>query len=57
MKRFYDDFKDHVNKIVNYEMKPMDPLTDEEKASYENNKYVISVKKNSVLIIKVKYTN
>ena len=36
MKRFCDDLKDHVNRIINYEMKPMDPLTDEEKASYEN---------------------
>ena len=36
MKRFCDELKDHVNRIINYEMKSMDPLIDEEKASYEN---------------------
>ena len=36
MKRFCDDLKKHVTRITNYEMKPMDPLTEEEKESYEN---------------------
>ena len=31
MKRFCDDLKEHVTKITNYEMKPMDSLTEEEK--------------------------
>ena len=29
MKRFCDDLKEHVTRITNYEMKPMDPLTEE----------------------------
>ena len=33
MKRFCDDLKEHVIRISNYEMKPMDPLTEEEKES------------------------
>ena len=36
MKRFCDDLKEHVTRIVIYEMKPMDPLTEEEKKSYKN---------------------
>ena len=36
MKRFCDDLKKHVTRIVNYEMKPMIALTEEEKKSYEN---------------------
>ena len=36
MKRFCDDLKEHVTRIVNYEMKPMDILTEEEKESYKN---------------------
>ena len=36
MKRFCNDFKEHVIRIVNYETKPMDPLTEEEKESYKN---------------------
>ena len=31
MKRLCDDLKKHVTRITNYEMKPMDPLTEEEK--------------------------
>ena len=38
MKRFCADLKDHIAIITNYEMKPMDPLTEEEKESYENQK-------------------
>ena len=38
MKRFCADLKEHVTRITNYEMKPMDPLTEEEKESYENQK-------------------
>ena len=35
MKKFCDDLKEHVNRIINFETKPMIPLTDEEKESYE----------------------
>ena len=38
MKRFCVDLKERVTKITNYEMKPMDPLTEDEKESYENQK-------------------
>ena len=38
MKRFCDDLKEHVTKITNYEMKPMDPLTEDKEESYENQK-------------------
>ena len=33
MKRFCNDLKGHVTRVTNYEMKPMDPLTEEEKES------------------------
>ena len=36
MKRFCDDLKEHVTRITNYEMKPMDPLTEEEEEFYKN---------------------
>ena len=36
MKRFCNDLKEHVTRITNYEMKPMDLLTEEEKESYKN---------------------
>ena len=36
MKRFCDDLNEHITRISNYEMKPMDLLTKEEKESYEN---------------------
>ena len=36
MKKFCDDLKEHINRIINFEMKPMTPLTDEEKESHEN---------------------
>ena len=36
MKRFCDDLKEHAIRIINYETKPMDPLTEEEKESYKN---------------------
>ena len=42
MKRFCADLKEHVTRITNYEMKPMNPLTEEEKESYESQ----NVKKN-----------
>ena len=45
MKRFCDDLKKHVTRIANYEMKPMDPLTEEEKESCKNQELCyISVK-------------
>ena len=36
MKRFCDDLKEHLTRITNYEMKTMDPLTEEEKESNKN---------------------
>ena len=36
MKRFSNDLKEHVIRIINYEMKPKGPLTEEEKESYKN---------------------
>ena len=36
MKRFCDDLKGHVIRITNYEVKPMDLLTEEEEESYKN---------------------
>ena len=36
MKRFCDDLKEHLTRITNYEVKPMDLLTEEEKESYKN---------------------
>ena len=36
MKRFCDYLKEYFTRITNYEMKPMDPLTEEEEESYEN---------------------
>ena len=38
VKRFCDDLKKHVTRITNYDMKPMDPLTKDEKKSYKNQK-------------------
>ena len=38
MKRFFNDLKEHVTRVTNYEVKPMDPLTEEEKESYKNHK-------------------
>ena len=36
MKRFCNDLKEHVSRIINYETKPMTALTEEEKESYKN---------------------
>ena len=36
MKKFCDDLKEHLTRITTYETKPMDPLTEKEKESYEN---------------------
>ena len=51
MKRFCDDLKDHLTRITNYEMKPMDPLTEEENNHIKTKSYVIYAIKNFVLII------
>ena len=40
MKIFCNDLKDQANKIINYEKKEMIPLTDDEKETYENQKYL-----------------
>ena len=34
MKRFCDDLNEHITRISNYEMKPTDLLSEEEKESY-----------------------
>ena len=36
MKIFCNDLKEHITRITSFEMKPMDPLTEEEKESYKN---------------------
>ena len=36
MKRFCNDLKENLSRLTNYEMKPMDPLTEDEKESYKN---------------------
>ena len=38
MKGFCDDLNEHVTRVTNYEMKPMNPLIEEEKESYKNQK-------------------
>ena len=50
MKIFCNDLKDQANRITNYEKKERIPLTDDEKETYENQKFVIYVKKNFVLM-------
>ena len=54
MKIFCKDLKDQSMKVINYEKKEMIPLTNEEKESYENQKYIIYVKKNLIMMIKSK---
>ena len=54
MKISCKDLKDQAKKMINYEKKEMIPLIDEEKESYENQKICYNVKKNLVLIIKIK---
>ena len=36
MKRFCNDLKEHISRIINYETKPMIALTEEEQESYKN---------------------
>ena len=36
MDMFCNDLKEQAMRIINYEQKPMIPLTNEEKESYEN---------------------
>ena len=50
MKMFCNELKEQVNKIINYEMKAMTLLTNEEKESYKNQEIVTYVEKNFVLI-------
>ena len=52
MKKFCKDLREHAMKIINYEKKRMVPLTTEEKIHYNKKKYVIYVKKNSVIMIR-----
>ena len=51
MKRFCDDLKEHVIRIINYETKPMIALTEEEKESYENQQLCHICIKNFIPII------
>ena len=44
MKKFCDALKKHVNRIINFEMKPMIPLTDEEKESFTDRKNFVLIK-------------
>ena len=36
MKRFCDDLKEHVTRLTNYEIKPMDPVIEDEKESWKS---------------------
>ena len=47
MKRFCDDLKEHDTRITNYEIKPVDSLTEEEKESYKNQELCHTCKKES----------
>ena len=52
MKILCDNLNEHVTRITNYKMKPMDPLTEEEKKNHIKIKsYVIYARKNFVPII------
>ena len=51
---FCKDLREQAMKIINYEKKEMIPLTNEDKESYKIQKFVIYVKKNLVLIKKIK---
>ena len=50
MKMFCNDLKEQAMRIINYEQKPMIPLTNEEKDHMRISKFVIYVKENFVLI-------
>ena len=53
MKNFCLDLREHATKIINYEKKEMMPLTKKEKKSIISKKFVIYVKKDLVLIMKI----
>ena len=55
MKKFSEDLREHVRKIINYEKKKMILLTTENKYIIINKKYVIYVKKNLIIMIKKNY--
>ena len=52
MKSFSKDLREYVSKIINYEKKKMIPLTTEEKIYHNEQKYVIYVKNNLIIMIK-----
>ena len=52
MKKFSKNLREHASKIINYEKKKMIPLTTEEKYITINKRYVIYVKKISIVMIK-----
>ena len=51
MKRFCDYLQEHVTRITNYEMKPMDLLTEMKKNHMKIKSYVIYAIKNFISII------
>ena len=51
MKIFCNDLKEHLTRIINYEMKPMIASTEEEKDHIKINSYVIYARKSFVPII------
>ena len=54
MKNFCLDLREHATKIINYEEKGMIPLTKKEEKKHNKKKFVIYVKKVSVLMIAIK---
>ena len=54
MKKFCEDLKKHVTRIINHEKKEMVPLTREEENTYHRQKNVIYAKKHLVLMITMK---
>ena len=54
MKNFCLDLREHATKTINYEEKGMIPLTKKEEKKHNKKKFVIYVKKVSVLMIAIK---
>ena len=54
MKKFCQDLREHVTKIINYEKKEIIPLTKKKKKDRTSKKFVIYVKKDSVLMMTIK---
>ena len=56
MKNFCLDLQEHAAKIINYEKKEMILLTKKEKKMHNKQKVFLYVKKDLVLMIRIKYT-